>query len=53
MKIARKELRESRYWLRLLYRFNTPHASGIRKLGEECTELIKIFTAILSKFPKI
>lgn len=49
MKIARKEAKESRYWLRLLDA-NDPENEKVRMgLIQESTELLKIFTAIVMK----
>jgi four helix bundle protein len=48
VKIARKEAKESRYWLHL----TDPQTSNLRKkeyLLKESSELIKIFSAILVK----
>lgn len=49
-KLMRKEARETRYWFRLLLRLNPQKGKKIIDLGKECTELIKIFTSIISKF---
>lgn len=53
MKIARKELRESRYWLRILYKENRNFSAEITKLGKESTGLIKIISSIISKFTRV
>ncbi len=49
VKISRKEAKESRYWLRLI---DTKDDSSLEqnriKLGQEATELLKIFSAILN-----
>jgi len=50
LKIAKKELRETRYWLRLLYKQNKEFKEEITCLGKESTELIKIFATIVTKF---
>lgn len=52
MKLARKELKEAHYWLRLLHRICEELRKEITRLGKESTELIKIITSIISKFPK-
>ena len=50
IKICRKEVKESRYWLQL---FNTSGKQGIEKsrkeLINEATELMNIFASILQK----
>ncbi len=50
IKIARKESKESRYWLRLLDTQDDITLDTERKgLIQESTELLRIFTAILEK----
>lgn len=50
IKIACKEAKESRYFLRLLDSGNSDDIDMKRStLVQECTELIKIFSAILNK----
>lgn len=48
IKISRKEAKESRYWLCLVQSSDTENSIK-RDLINEATELIKIFSAILSK----
>ena len=51
VKIARKEAKESRYWLRLLDVHAAPAADGERTaLVQGATELMRILSAILRKF---
>lgn len=50
LKITKKELRETRYWLRLLYKQNKEFKEEISCLGKESIELIKIFATIVTKF---
>jgi four helix bundle protein len=45
--IARKEARESRYWLRLLKESGVWQAKGMDYLVQEATELIKILSTII------
>ena len=49
LKIARKEAKESRYWLRLLKVTNSGKAQ-INELIDESEELKKILSAIIKKF---
>jgi four helix bundle protein len=50
MKIARKESKESRYWLRLVDCDNSKELETARaNLIQESTELLRIFSAILTK----
>ena len=50
VRITRKEAKESRYWLRLLYLKDDATLEGERKyLIEESTELICIFSSIITK----
>ena len=47
--IARKEARETRYWLRLLAATGFAAEDGLSPLVQECNELIAILTAIIKK----
>jgi four helix bundle protein len=48
IKICRKEAKESRFWLRLLWTENDAEAESLRgELVRESTELMNIFGAIL------
>ena len=47
MNIAKKESRETRYWLRLLLEMDPRFASAIKPLIQENEEIIKILTAIV------
>jgi four helix bundle protein len=50
VKIARKEAKESRYWLRLIDTGDVPDKEDTRgKLIQEATELMNILSAILRK----
>jgi four helix bundle protein len=50
MKIARKEAKESRYWLRLLDLDGRPELENERTaLVQESLELVRIFNAIVRK----
>lgn len=50
LRIARKEAKETRYWLRLLDTGNDPGVETERDdLLQECTELLKILSAIIEK----
>jgi len=50
MKIARKEAKESRYWLRLLDLDQRPELESERAaLFQEALELVRIFNAIVRK----
>ena len=50
VRICRKESKESRYWLRLLYTGEDPVRNKQRdELIQESTELLKIFSAIIKK----
>ncbi len=51
LKISRKEARESRYWLELL-ESNSQSSADPSKLIREATELIKIFSAIITSSEK-
>lgn len=54
IKIAKKEAKETKYWLRLLQtpKENGPFLSEIQALSGECEEYIRIFSSIVSKFKK-
>ncbi len=45
--IVKKELRESKSWLRLVARANSQHKTECRKLWQEAHELLLIFSKIL------
>ncbi|MCX2679730.1 four helix bundle protein [Galbibacter sp. EGI 63066] len=49
LKIARKEAKESRYWLRLLKTMNQEHVTTIDSLITEANELRKILSTIINK----
>ncbi len=49
LKIARKEAKESQYWLRLLKETNVKDKENIDKLINEAEELRKILSAIINK----
>jgi len=50
IKISRKEVKESRYWLRLIFIKDDEQLGKERKvLIQESTELLKIFSSILVK----
>jgi four helix bundle protein len=50
LKIARKESKESRYWLRLVDCDDSKDLEAVReKLIQESTELLRILSAILNK----
>lgn len=44
--IVKKELKESKHWLRLLARSNSEHTDKIRKFWQEAHELLLIFSKI-------
>ncbi len=46
MIIARKEARETRYWLRLLLKTNEQYQDTLISLGQKATSLIKLLNAI-------
>ena len=50
MKISKKELRETNYWLRILENTNELHKQETSRLVTESDELVKIFSSIVSKF---
>ena len=47
IKVARKEAKESKYWLRLLESKSADTEISRKELIEEATELMKIFSSIL------
>lgn len=49
LKISRKEAKESKYWLKLLYDLNDPFKAEINTLIQEAEELRKILSAIINK----
>lgn len=50
VRISRKEAKETRYWLRLLTTNDAPVLEHEReRLVQECTELLKILSAIINK----
>ena len=50
IKICRKESKESAYWPRLIYETNNlKKANEVKRLIQEATELMKIFSSILEK----
>ena len=49
LKIARKEAKESMYWLNLLVATNPEKQEEIKILSEEANELRKILSAIINK----
>ena len=50
IKICRKEVKESAYWLRVIYETNDSHnADDALKLMREADELKKIFSSMLRK----
>ena len=49
-KICRKEAKEARYWLQLFDRLSGDLEKQRTILIQEATELLKIFSAIISKF---
>ena len=46
--IVKKELKESKHWLRLLARANPRHKEDFRKLWQENHELVLIFSKIIN-----
>ncbi|MEL1242427.1 four helix bundle protein [Flavobacterium flavipallidum] len=52
LKIARKEAKESKYWLRLLQELNPEHQETSESLLFEVEELRKILSAIITKTTK-
>ena len=51
LKIARKEAKETIYWLRIIKETNN-HNSNVDTLIQEATELLKILSAIITKTQK-
>lgn len=52
IRISRKEAKESAYWLRLISETNEAgYSKEANELIREATELKKIFSSILNKFP--
>ena len=49
IKICRKEIKESRYWLRLIDTNDDEQETNRRGLIQEATELMNIFGSILQK----
>lgn len=50
IKIARKESKETLYWLEIISEVNKDFSEEINRLMAECTELRNILSAILKKF---
>lgn len=50
LRIAKKEARETNYWLRLIKNTDSTKFSTLNSLEIESEELIKIFSSIISKF---
>ncbi len=50
--IAKKEIKETKHWLRLLARVETLRAEDIKKLWEETQELLLIFSKIITTSKK-
>jgi four helix bundle protein len=48
IKICRKEVKESKLWLNLIWE-DSEQTNEKKKLAQEATELLKIFSSILSK----
>ena len=48
IKISRKEIKETRYWLELI-EINDIQQVELNKLKQESTELLKIFSSIIEK----
>lgn len=49
LRIARKEAKESEYWLRLLKEFNESENDRIENLRNKANEIRKILSAIINK----
>ena len=47
--LARKEARETHYWLRIIRASKLAAEGDVGHLAEECEELLKIVTAIIKK----
>ena len=50
IRLSKKEARESEYWLLLLSDGNKKLANEVNTIIDECTQLVKIFSTIVSKF---
>ncbi|MFH1523068.1 MAG: four helix bundle protein [Patescibacteria group bacterium] len=48
IRIVKKELRESKHWIRLIARANSRHKQECREIWQETHELLLIFAKILS-----
>jgi four helix bundle protein len=49
LKVCRKEAKESRLWLDLILAVESEHTELQKSLSQESNELLKIFSAIISK----
>lgn len=49
LKIARKEAKESQYWIRLLLEMNEKFSEELKRLLQESSELRKILSTIINK----
>lgn len=49
VRICRKEAKETIYWLDLITFNNQSFSDTVSRLRQECTELVKIFAAIIEK----
>ena len=47
MNVAKKEARETLYWLRLLNEFDFVNRNDLEKRMKECKEILNILTAIV------
>jgi len=47
MQIARKEARETHYWLRMVKDSGLIPAARMSKIIDECEQIVKILTAII------
>jgi len=52
MKIAKKEIKETKHWLRLLGKTNPEQINEIRKLWQEAHELLLIFSKSINTSQK-
>lgn len=52
MNVSKKEARETRYWLRMLFDTNTSFQKELNLLLRECEELINILTKIVKTSSK-
>ncbi|MFA5088550.1 MAG: four helix bundle protein [Candidatus Omnitrophota bacterium] len=52
MNIAKKEARETAYWLRLLLEFDFSKKQSVEESLNECNELLKMLTAIVKTSQK-